>query len=353
MIYYSHVNEDNLVERAAMFKKNIDSLYVIAGSGERVLSLLDHPGLEYVHLIDYNVEALFLCELKLLALRHLTVEEYLVFIGFERSEQDRWRQFQTLKPHLSKDCQEYWEAQKISIVNGICNCGHFEKFLHRANPLLRLFLGKRFYQCFTTKKADWQQFPYLRWNVVKTLFSHRWTYRIFGMKDPAFISNDAVLRAIPDALQKSMDEDKANESCLFHLIFKGNLKDMPEIFLPPSFQPEVLTRVKAALMEEKLKMHYHCDDLLAVINDLRFESNKGCFFSFSDVLSFADMEYLRQVVRSIPAHKNLSNTLVFRSFIRNRLTAFEIQDLQKEFEQVSDLSNEERTRFYQVFKIEL
>jgi S-adenosylmethionine-diacylglycerol 3-amino-3-carboxypropyl transferase len=353
MIFYAHVNEDNLAERNAMFRKPVNSLCVIAGSGERVLALLDHPNLEHVHLIDNNHEALLLCELKLVALRQLSVEEYLAFIGFGPPDKDRWTQFQAIKAYISKDCREYWETRKVSILAGICNCGHFEQFLRRANPMLRFFLGRQFYQCFTSKKAAWQHFPSFRWSIVKALFSHRWAYRIFGMKDPAFISRDAALRSIPDALQESMDKDKANESCLFHLIFKGDLKDMPENNLPPSFQKDVLNHVKTALMGEKLKVYFHCNDLLAVISGLEFEPDKNVFFSFSDVLSFADMEYLKHVFRRIMEYKSVSNTLIFRSFVRNRLSAFDLQNLQEEFGAVSDLSTEERTHFYQVFQIDL
>ena len=46
MIYYSHVNEDNRVERELMTKGHFSSLWGIAGSGERVISLMDTDGIK-------------------------------------------------------------------------------------------------------------------------------------------------------------------------------------------------------------------------------------------------------------------------------------------------------------------
>lgn len=353
MIYYSHVNEDNLAERNSMSGSQYDSLYVIAGSGERVIALLDHPGLESVHLIDNNREALYLCELKLAALENLSVDDYLGFVGFFATSGTRWDSFKGLKHKLSDGCGSYWEGRRSMIEQGICNCGHFEQFLKRANPILRRFLWKAFFQCLDQKKSSWMQFPYFKWRLVKTLFSYRLTYQLFGMRDPAFISKDALLEAIPAALQKSMDEDRTNESCLFHLVFKGHLRDMPAKNLPPSFQRAVLTRVKESLQLGKLKMHYHCDDLLDTLKELKFESKESRFFSVSDIMSFADMSYLNAVILRISKIQNGSNTLVFRSFVRHRLKAIDLLTLRDLFGKVTDLSRTDRTHFYQTIQIDL
>lgn len=353
MIYYSHVNEDNGVERKALFARPAKTLYTIAGSGDRVIALLDCPTLEAAHLIDNNWDALYLCELKMAALARLSVEDYLAFVGFAAVSGDRWAQFDALKPTLSEGCRDFWEERKADIERGICLCGHFERFLQRANPLVRFFLGRGFYQCFSTKKADWKGFPALRWRIVKALFSNRWTYRLLGMKDSAFISKDSELRAIPAALQKSLDEDTVPQSCLFHLVFNGNLNEMPEAHLPPSFQKAVLLRIKTALAEGRLKVHYHFGDMLDVLKTLNLERAETRFFSLSDILSFVDRDYMKTLIGLVAAVKTGASTLVFRTFVRNRLTQEQAADWQKQFGNLVDLTAEERSHFYQVFQIEV
>ena len=81
MIYYSHVNEDNLVEKNWMDQNFFQNLICIVGSGERVLGIMGHGSLEQIFAVDSNIESLYLLELTLKALEKLSVENYLEFIG--------------------------------------------------------------------------------------------------------------------------------------------------------------------------------------------------------------------------------------------------------------------------------
>src|SRR5690349_17889002 len=81
MLYYSHVNEDNRIERQLLQVSAATTVVAVAGSGERVIALLDQDMCKEVHAVDINQEALFLLELKLTALKALPVEDYLGFCG--------------------------------------------------------------------------------------------------------------------------------------------------------------------------------------------------------------------------------------------------------------------------------
>lgn len=353
MIYYSHVNEDNQAERKAMAGKFIQSLYAIAGSGERVIALLDHPSLETIHVIDNNKEALYLTELKLVALDHFSVDDYLSFVGFKMAKTNRWKQFVIIKEQLSEDCRTYWMEKKKTIEKGICFSGHFEKFLKRINPLIRIFLGNGFYKCFTNKMEEIKNFPVFRWRLIQLLFSWKISYRIAGMKDDAFLSKESNIKIIPNALQKTIVNNEVNQSCLFHLVFKGHLKDMQETLLPPSFQKSVLLKIKAALKAKRLSFFYHYGDVLAVLKQLSHKNRGTNFYSFSDLLSFENYEYLTDLVKEVSAKNKGSNLVVFRAFLRNRLKEHDINKLEKKFGPVIDLSKEDRTQFYQVFQVNI
>jgi S-adenosylmethionine:diacylglycerol 3-amino-3-carboxypropyl transferase len=352
MIYYSHVNEDNNVERNALLNRPAKSLYAIAGSGERVIALMDCPTLDTVHFIDNNWDALYLSELKIAALGHLDVKNYCSFIGFSPTSEDRWVQFMDLKPMLSEGCRRFWALHRASIEMGVCNCGHFEQFLQRVNPIIRCFLGKGFYQCFSVKKADWKRFPMLRWRFVKAIFSCRWTYLLLGMKDSAFISKNAALESIPLGLQKSLDTDTVPQSGLFHLVFNGNLHQMLEENLPPSFQTAVLQRIKTALADGRLKVHYHFGDVLDVLTGINIEREASPFFSLSDILSFVNLDYQQKLINLITSANRGKGILIFRAFVRNRLTQKQAADLKNKFATLQDLTTEERSHFYQVFQID-
>ncbi|MBT8191134.1 MAG: BtaA family protein, partial [Bacteroidia bacterium] len=119
MIYYSHVNEDNHAEKAIMDRSRYDSLFAIAGSGERVISLMAHPHLENIHSIDLNKEALYLLELKLAALSALEVPEYLEFTGYTDGKNCRASLFREFRNQLTEECKYYWDNHIDYIDRGV------------------------------------------------------------------------------------------------------------------------------------------------------------------------------------------------------------------------------------------
>ena len=54
MIWYSHVNEDNRVERGLLLQGEYDQVICVTGSGERALALMDAGKLQLFHAIDIN-----------------------------------------------------------------------------------------------------------------------------------------------------------------------------------------------------------------------------------------------------------------------------------------------------------
>ena len=106
MIWYSHINEDSRIERDLLFSGNYKTGACISGSGERLIALLDYPARDF-YAIDINPDALKLLELKLKALEHLGVKEYLEFTGNTFSSSgDRIKMFNDISGSLSSECLE-------------------------------------------------------------------------------------------------------------------------------------------------------------------------------------------------------------------------------------------------------
>ena len=119
MIYYSHVNEDNRIERDLFLASDADLLVAVAGSGERMIALMDNQRCKEFHAVDVNREALFLLQLKLAALETLTVGEYLQFIGHQENRaiaRKFW--FDMRKDQLQEECKAYWEQHIKFIEQG-------------------------------------------------------------------------------------------------------------------------------------------------------------------------------------------------------------------------------------------
>jgi len=347
MIYYSHINEDNRVERKLQQAGKFAIVVAICGSGERVLSLLDNSACKRMIVVDFNEEAIYLLQLKLTALQKLGVDDYLDFVGHNQlAEKNRVALYQSFKSLLPIAAQRFWDKHISSIQKGILHIGHFEKFLQRVRPLTNFYLGKKFQNIF--KKGEQKNgFPSFRWTILKNFFSHKLVYRLAGNKDVAFVGADAETKIIPAALDSVIKNRNASSSFMMHLIFKGGVTEMQDCDRPPSLQKEVLSIIKERLAIKEIIVEYRTSDLLSFAKQEANNLMPPVFYSLSDILSFAGFAYLDKVMKCISGKGNL---IVARSFLRNRLTSNQLNALAT-YGNVNLHSDEESTGMYQVFSI--
>ena len=348
MLYYSHVNEDNRVERNILRETSCQTVVAVAGSGERVLSLMDEESCYDFHVVDVNPEALYLLELKLKALEYLYVEEYLGFIGhYQVSPENRVHWFDRIQDHLSYDCRGYWNKNIRQVENGVLNTGHFEKFLNRIRKPVNFFLGTNFKNVILNG-YDKKKFPALKWSLIRRLFSARFIYKMYGNKDQAFTGKGAGIRQIPKAIHQSIRTNEAPSSFMMHLVFQGHLRQMKEKDLPPSLSRLVLSRVKQRLNEKQCCVHYHNEDLLSFSKKFFHQLPGPVFFSASDILSFEDHAYMEKLVTLLDGTNSL---IVWRSFLRNRTDGHVCKRYGQSGQAVVDHSASESTGMYQVFSL--
>jgi len=323
-------------------------LVAVAGSGERVIGLMDNQALKTITAVDINIESLYLLQLKLESLTYMETNQYLKFIGhYDSGKEVRRRGFDIIKGRLSPECREYWEDRIHLIEKGILNAGHFENFLQRVRPLLYVILGKNFIlRCKQLKKYRWIG-P--RWKIVSWFFTRQWVYRICGNQDSAFISDGAAVSNIPTALTKLINSGKASASFIFHLIFNGHLRHMKECDLPPSLQEKILFNIRERLINNKLMVNYHQADILEYVGNSKNNPAERTFYSLSDILSFEDHNYLQKLIES--CLQTSGSQIIFRSFLKNRLTYEQVQHLIEAHRNVKMLDAQESSGMYQVIAI--
>ncbi|MBT8191586.1 MAG: BtaA family protein, partial [Bacteroidia bacterium] len=321
------------------------------GSGERVISLMAHPYLENIHAIDLNNEALYLLELKLAALSALVVPEYLVFTGYTDCNNCRASLYREFRNQLTEECKYYWDNHIDSIERGVLHIGHFESFLSRIRPILKIVLGKEFFRLFEDNEFKMSWLTDIRWKCIHKIFSQSRSYSLFGLRDDAFLSPGSNLSIIPDALQHSIDEKNLSDSCLAHLIFFGKLDRMNNTYLPPSFDMKVLQVVKDAMNTNKIAVHFHCDDYMNVIRSFDSQRSGQTFHATSDILSFVDFQYLTQVLDYLRNKSDAHFTMILRAFVRNQLDDRAIEFLKRKNLKIVDVSSLDKTNMYQLFQI--
>ena len=353
MLFYSHVNEDNVPERDALLQQQPDTLVGITGSGERLLALLDAASLRRVIAVDTNREAQHLFALKLAALKTLSVSEYLAFVGHTAlSAAQRREQLAAVRPYLDEETQAYWLGRVSIIERGIVNAGHFERYLARLRPLLNLVLGPQFSRCFTTPVTEIANFPHRRWQGLMRLFSQTWVYQLTGNTDLAFTAPDCDSQLIARALQQTLKQDACADSFMFHLIFTGHLRNMVQAQLPPSLQPAILERIQHRLRQDDLTIQFVHDDICQYLRQSPLPA-EAVFLSLSDLLSFVMAGELVSVLADTKAQYSKTRVQgVVRSFLRHDFKPDELDRFSR-FATIQEISKQERTRMYQVYRFSL
>lgn len=347
MIYYSHVNEDNRAERLYFQNHPASNLLAIAGSGERIIAMIDLDHLDIINAVDKNSEALYLLELKIALLKQFDTETYLKIIGHDHAlPAVRLEAFASIKHLLSNDCRDFWSKHSTAIKSGILYAGHFEIFLARIRPWITFLLGATFLTRVFELSKPLDGISLIRWRMVKFLFNFKFIYRFFGNKDTAFIGAGSQLTIISDALDKCFRKGKGKENFMCHLIFKGHLRDMEKHKLPPSLQKPILDKIRNKLLTNKIQIKIIHQDLLEYQIKNSNPIPDSTFYSISDILSFEDFPYLRKFLTQV---SNKGNMVVWRSFLRNQLSDSDITLLQQQFGTVEILSQIDTTGMYKVY----
>jgi len=348
MIWYSHVNEDSIAERN--YAHDFSTLFCVVGSGERVLALLDMPNLKQVYAVDTNIDALHLLKLKLVALTELEIQDYLGFIGANKMAiGTRMILFDACLQKLDPSSKLFWNSKRNLVKRGILFVGHYEHFLSRIRPLLKFLLGLSFYKIF---RDDYQNFPSLRWGLVKFFFSNKLVYKLMGNKDLSFVGEGTDVTLVPTAFQQLIDANEVNNSFMVHLVFKGHLHDLPSDILPPSLNPEVLRNVQDRLRNKQIQIKYKHNDILKILKKwtINFKDD-NIFCSISDILSFEKPEYVIGCLKTLSLCKPQSVAFVIRSYLKNHLNSAQIQEIKSLGFTVENITYLDKTNMYKVHLI--
>jgi len=312
MIWYSHINEDSTAERWVLSQRSFNTLVVIAGSGERVMALLDTPGIERLVAVDINPDALDLLRVRLEALQKLSVEDYLNLQGHLECPPEERRGLARRLESASR--------LSVDVGPGLMNVGALERWLRRIRPLMYLWMGSVFrtWAAHGFQPPTPKQFPWRRYRLLLWVFRLRLTYRITGNRDPAFVGRTADYGRLADSFWEQMLEGTIHRNMLFHLIFMGHHRSMEPADLPVSLRPEFLRVAKERLAQ--MQVSYVLGDITSptIVEQPPWQDPSArVFTSLSDIPSFVTNEQCLTTVRWATQHAG--SAAVLRSFLVHRL----------------------------------
>lgn len=318
---YTLANEDTQIEYS-LLPENVQRVFSIAGSGARCLPLMaKNP--QHLDVIDMSISQLYLCELRLAAMKNLTYEEYLFLLGYRGGLQggtptgdDRESLYRKLS--LSPQAQEYWDQRKEGWKpRGFILLGRWESHFQKLGYLFREILQCDFSKVFEAQTLQEQielyekHWPKVRWNSFIRVAASEYVFNKFLYK--GHFSGKAEHRTeqrspsqfIMEEFDRIFRTQLVRKNYFMQVLFLGRLAY--EEGLPFEAHHQVVESIKRSPTE----VRYLNGNLLEHLPRHAYD-----FISLSDTISYLDASDANKILQKLAPETRSGSQMVIRSFMR-------------------------------------
>jgi S-adenosylmethionine-diacylglycerol 3-amino-3-carboxypropyl transferase len=149
-IRYAQSWEDHRVIESGLQVKKNDTIVAIISSGDNLLNLTRfEPAAIYG--FDINSAQIHEINLKIAAIEYLSYSEFLVFLGYAGTEQQRIELFHCLTPHIDSNTNVFWSQHLNLLGKGLAFQGWMERSFSMVRPFLRFFLAEEYHHYLTAQ----------------------------------------------------------------------------------------------------------------------------------------------------------------------------------------------------------
>ncbi|MGQ0645848.1 MAG: DUF3419 family protein [Elusimicrobiota bacterium] len=183
-ILYAQVREDSDMDRAALRIGPEDRVLAVTSGGCTALTLLA-DGPREVLAVDQNPAQNYLLELKLAALRRLSLPECRILLG-ARKGRGRRSLYRRAASTLSAEARAFWEGRQPLVDRGLLYAGTTEALIRRTRPLLFRLVHKPsvirglFRPKDEAARAEFYRTVWsnARWRALQSVAFHPLTFRL-------------------------------------------------------------------------------------------------------------------------------------------------------------------------------
>lgn len=318
---YTLANEDTRVEYE-LLKEGQRHVFSIAGSGARCLPLIAKNPQE-ITIVDMSPSQIYLVELRLAAMRTLSYEEYLFFMGYrgalvvgDDKGDSRYDLFSRLE--LSEACKEYWTTRAEGwSQKGFILLGRWESHFQKLGKLFRDQLKCDFSPIFYAQSLAEQKelfdyhWPSLRWSGFLRIAASEYVFNKFLYKGHFSGGKErktdqrAPWEMIDQEFKRIFQTQLVRKNYFFQILFLGEIRF--EEGLPLEAQRHVVDAVK----KSSTRVHYQVGNLLEVLPAKPWD-----FVSLSDTISYLDPQAANQILQNLHVDTKSGSRVVIRSFLR-------------------------------------
>ena len=243
-INYAQCWEDTAVLRRALQINSDDEVVSIASGGDNSLALLlDNP--RSITAIDFNIEQVYLVELKIAALGTLDYDDFVAFLGASPCD-NRRSIYHAVRTRLSPQAKAYWNSHTGVIRDGVIHSGKFERYLAAFRRyLLPLIVDRKSIAALVSAESTQEQravftghFVSRRWRLLFRLMFNRQLLSWFGRYPGAFSQVDRgdIAAELLRRTEYGLTEIPVKDNYIVRYALTGNydLKTCAPAYLLPS-----------------------------------------------------------------------------------------------------------------------
>ncbi|MGB8509272.1 MAG: DUF3419 family protein [Pyrinomonadaceae bacterium] len=313
-ILYSTNDEDNNSELRALNITPEDRVVSVTGSGCRTLSLLTQNPRSVVS-VDYSPGQNYLLELKLAAIRNLSYDSLLGFLGIDNCE-IRLSIFESLADQISPQAAAYFRRHQSAVEKGILFSGRHERFYVRVvAPMVHLLFGRALKKIFSCSSIEEQRKIYREeidgklWRaLIRHGFSER-TLRMILNDDKYHIEIDvpSIGDYMLERLEHTFSNHLARDNHWVSFMFNGKYPSrtsLPHFLLKENYE---------AIRRASTELTPFTGNLIEYLKSLPDQSVDK--FSLSDVTSCINKEEFNVLLDEVFRTGRAGGRLCYRNFL--------------------------------------
>jgi S-adenosylmethionine-diacylglycerol 3-amino-3-carboxypropyl transferase len=343
---YSLANEDTWIEYK-LAPEDAQSFFCVCGSGSRVIPLLaKNP--KKLHIVDLSSAQLRLFRLRLSAIKVLSYDEYLFFLGYRQQHKGLDRRNILQKLNLDEDDLKYWNYFEKDWANdGFIYLGRWERHFMKLGKFYQKIFLKNLLPLFETNSLPDQ---------LKKL-PHLWSKRLFNFYTKIVLNPWVANKMLYKGHFAGSEEKRTNPlsaadyvahefndlfettwvkcNYFLQLIFLGKIS-FEEAF-PIECDVEIFNKIKL----NRTEIIYHQDNLLTLLKQSPHD-----FYSLSDTFSYMSDSEVSSFLTGLPDSVPLGAQIIIRTFMRK--PHFKVVSPWKTNEELNlKLAKEDCTRMYE------
>lgn len=349
---YGLANEDTWVEYK-LAPENARSFFSVCGSGSRVTPLLaKNP--EHMHIVDLSETQLAAFRLRFAAIKNLTYEDYLFFLGYVPvSKSQKKRSELILKLNLSNEDLAMWKSQEMLWEkSGFIYLGKWERHFMKVGRFFQAITLSNLKPIFEAKNLEEQ----------KKILEKHWNPKLFHLYTKIVMNEWVANRLLYKGHYAGGKENKTMQISAADFVFNEindlfqntwvrsnyflNMIFLNEVTAPESYPAECNEEIFNKVKKCETQIHFHKKNLLELL------LNEGQdFYSLSDTFSYMKDADVKDFLSKMPSGIKAQTQIVIRTFMRK--PSFEIASPWKTNEALNlKLAKEDCTRMYEFSVLE-